>query len=104
MSAKDQRSDALGRALCRELGHDFRDRARPGPYGGYREDGSYGWRMCACDRSIPEHANAPADPAGGDGCGMVWRLCGRGGCDHIEERHVTEHAGAGSLAVEGVRS
>ena len=44
--------------------------------------------MCACDRSIPAHADAPPDPAGGDGCGMTWRLCGR--CDHIDEHHITD--------------
>jgi hypothetical protein len=76
-------------SLCLVLqGHDFRDQARMLPDGTYAEDGSYGWRACACGRSIPEHADAPADPAGGEGCGMVWRLCGR--CDHLEERHVTE--------------
>lgn len=75
-------------ALCLEQGHDFRDRARRRPDGSYVEDGSYGWRACACGRSLPEHVDAPPDPAGGEGCGMVWRLCGR--CDHIEERHVTE--------------
>jgi hypothetical protein len=47
-----------------------------------------GWRMCACDRSLPAHAEAPPDPAGGEGCGMTWRLCGR--CDHIDEHHVTD--------------
>jgi hypothetical protein len=89
-------------ALCLEQGHDFRDRARRGADGSCAEDGTYGWRVCACGRSLPEHAEAPADPAGGEGCGMEWRLCGR--CNHIEERHVTEYAGAGRLAVEGVRS
>lgn len=44
--------------------------------------------MCACDRSIPAHADAPPDPAGGEGCGMAWRLCRR--CDHIDERHLTD--------------
>jgi hypothetical protein len=75
-------------ALCLLHGHDYRDRVRRGPDGSFVEDGSYGWRACACGRSLPEHADAPADPAGGDGCGMVWRLCGR--CDHIEELHVTD--------------
>jgi hypothetical protein len=75
-------------SLCLLDGHDFRDRTRRSVDGGFIEDGSFGWRWCACDRSIPSHADAPADPAGGEGCGMVWRLCGR--CDHIEELHVTD--------------
>jgi hypothetical protein len=57
---------------CRDCGHD------------YAVDG---WRMCACDRSIPTHTFAPPDPARGDGCGIAWRLCGR--CDHIDEHHIT---------------
>ena len=58
---------------CHDHGHD------------YSPDG---WRMCACDRSLPGHADAPPDPAGGGGCGMTWRLCGR--CDHIDEHHITD--------------
>ena len=58
---------------CRDRGHE------------YARDG---WRMCACRRSIPAHADALPDPAGGDGCGITWRLCGR--CDHIDEHHVTD--------------
>jgi hypothetical protein len=90
-------------SLCQSLGsHDFRDQARMLPDGTYAEDGTYGWRACACGRSIPEHADAPPDPADGEGCGMVWRLCGR--CDHLEERHATEHLAPEPLAVEGVQS
>jgi hypothetical protein len=48
-----------------------------------------GWRMCACGRSLPGHADFPADPAGGDGCGMTWRVCAR--CDFVDEHHITEH-------------
>ncbi len=47
------------------------------------------WRMCACGRSRPAHAGTAPDPAGGDGCGMTWRVCGR--CGHITEHHITEH-------------
>ncbi len=77
------------RAWCLVHGHDYRDQHIPGPDGGtFREDGTYGWRVCGCERSIPAHADA-VDPAGGAGCGMVWRLCGR--CDHIDEHHATQH-------------
>lgn len=62
------------RRTCRDHGHD------------YAVDG---WRICACDRSIPTHADTPPDPAGGGGCAMTWRLCGR--CDHIDEHPLTEH-------------
>ena len=55
----------------------------------YADDDTRGWRMCACGRSIPAHAFAPPDPAGGEGCGMTWRICGR--CDHIDEHPITEH-------------
>lgn len=48
-----------------------------------------GWRMCACGRSLPDHADTAPDPAGGQGCGMTWRLCSR--CDFIDEHHITEH-------------
>lgn len=48
-----------------------------------------GWRMCACGRSLPDHADTAPDPAGGNGCGMTWRVCSR--CEHIDEHHVTEH-------------
>ena len=48
-----------------------------------------GWRMCACARTLPGHADTPPDPAGGDGCGMTWRLCAR--CDDVDEHHITEH-------------
>jgi hypothetical protein len=67
-------------------------------------DGAYGWRVCACDRSIPAHADTPPDPAGGEGCGIEWRPYGPG--DHMQERHVTdtapgscEHAAALSVAL-----
>ena len=75
------------RAWCLMRGHEFRDVHDHGPHG-TGEDGTGGWRPCACDRSIPAHAHARPDPAGGPGCGMAWRLCGR--CDHVDERHVTE--------------
>lgn len=45
------------------------------------------WLLCACTGSIPGHAERP-DPAGGPGCAMAWRQCGR--CDHIAERPATE--------------
>jgi hypothetical protein len=64
------------RALCLRNGHDYGD--------------PESWRVCACDRSLPRHVDAPGDPTGGSGCGMEWRLCGR--CDHIDERHVTDLA------------
>jgi hypothetical protein len=67
-------TECADRQRCRSFGHD---------YGG---PGS--WRMCACERSIPSHAETDPDPAGGDGCGMQWRLCGR--CDRIDERHVID--------------
>jgi hypothetical protein len=62
------------RQQCQSFGHD---------YGG---PGS--WRVCACERSIPEHdGHEPwQDPTSWEGCGWLWRLCGR--CDHINERHV----------------
>jgi hypothetical protein len=67
-------------------------------------DGTSGWWACACDRSIPSHADTPPDPAGGDGCGMEWRPGGLG--EHLQERHVTdtapaicEHAAALRVAV-----
>jgi len=47
------------------------------------------WRACDCGRSLPSHADTAPDPAGGHGCGMAWRICGR--CDHIDEHHITEH-------------
>jgi hypothetical protein len=62
---------------CRDRGHDYAP-----------DDERGGWRMCACQRSIPAHADAPPDPAGGDGCGITWRLCGR--CDHIDEHPITD--------------
>ncbi len=65
---------------CRDHGHD------------YAPDG---WRACACDRAIPAHLFAPPDPAGGDGCGWEWRLCGR--CDHIDEHHITDTPGPAAL-------
>jgi NTP pyrophosphatase (non-canonical NTP hydrolase) len=48
-----------------------------------------GWRMCACGRSLPGHADTPPDPAGGEGCGMTWRVCAA--CEFIDEHHITEH-------------
>jgi NTP pyrophosphatase (non-canonical NTP hydrolase) len=59
---------------CARLGHDLADD---------------GWRMCACGRSLPDHADTPPDPVGGDGCGMTWRACSR--CEFVDEHHVTEH-------------
>ena len=56
----------------------------------YGSDPQTAWRVCACTRSIPAHADR-ADPAGGPGCGMVWRVCE--GCEHIDEHHVTEQHG-----------
>jgi hypothetical protein len=69
-------TECADRQRCQSFGHD---------YGG---PGS--WRVCACERSIPEHAGHEPwqDPATWEGCGWQWRLCGR--CDHIDERHVTE--------------
>ncbi|MGQ0573894.1 MAG: hypothetical protein ACT4RN_06775 [Pseudonocardia sp.] len=75
------------RAICLMHGHEFRDVHDCGPHG-TGEDGTGGWRPCACDRSIPAHSGSRPDPAGGPGCGMEWRLCGR--CDHIDERHLTD--------------
>jgi hypothetical protein len=60
--------------LCLTRGHDL---------------AADGWRLCACGRSLPDHADTAPDPAGGDGCGMTWRVCSR--CEHIDEHHVTEH-------------
>lgn len=74
------------RAICAFHGHEFRNCTDYGPYG-TGEDGTGGWRYCACDRSIPAHRDLEPDPAGGPGCGMAWRLCGS--CDHIDEQHVT---------------
>ena len=70
---------------CRDRGHD------------YAPDG---WRMCACDRSIPAHSFVSPDPAGGDGCGIEWRLCGR--CDHIDEHHITDAAAHGTTPPNGM--
>lgn len=50
---------------------------------------SDGWRLCACARSLSDHADTPPDPAGGPGCGMTWRVCAR--CAFIDEHHVTDH-------------
>lgn len=57
--------------------------------GGHRYGGPGGWRACACGRAMPGHAAAPLDPAGGPGCGMVWRVCAD--CAHIDEHHLTDH-------------
>jgi hypothetical protein len=46
------------------------------------------WRMCACERALPAHADAAPDPAGGTGCGMAWRICEAS--NEIEERHITD--------------
>jgi hypothetical protein len=64
------------RATCALRGHDY----------GTDLDG--GWRLCACDRSIPAHADVPRSPLGRGACGMEWRVCRR--CDHIDEHHVTD--------------
>ena len=48
-----------------------------------------GWRVCACGRLLPEHADTAPDPAGGGGCGMCWRVCAC--CEFVDEHHVTEH-------------
>lgn len=64
----------------------------PGPRcvtGGHVYGGPGGWRACACGRAIPAHDATPPDPAGGPGCGMVWRVCAR--CAHVEEHHVLDH-------------
>ncbi len=53
------------------------------------------WRMCACERAMPAHADAAPDPAGGAGCGMAWRLCEAS--NEIEERHITEVQPGGHL-------
>ena len=53
------------------------------------------WRACACGRSIPSHADANPDPAGGDGCGMAWRHTEDR--NEIEERHLTEVQPGGHL-------
>ena len=65
---------------CLLGGHDYSDPARP-------EDGTYGWRACACGGGLPAHSWG-ADPVDGNGCGMAWRLCHH--CDHIDERPLTE--------------
>jgi hypothetical protein len=63
-----------------------------------------GWRMCACDRAIPAHADAAPDPAGGAGCGMTWRPHAADSSDscteigtELEERHITEVRPGGHL-------
>lgn len=38
---------------------------------------------------MPAHRDSPPDPAGGPGCGMVWRVCAD--CAHVDEHHVTDH-------------
>jgi hypothetical protein len=48
------------------------------------------WRMCACERAIPAHADTAPDPAGGTGCGMAWRT--REAAPEIEDRHITDLA------------
>lgn len=68
-------------ATCLVLGHDFSD------VDGRPEDGTYGWRACACNGSLPAHSWGD-DPADGRGCGMAWRLCRF--CDHIDEIPLTE--------------
>lgn len=75
------------RAWCLAYGHEYRNMTDLGPHG-TGEDGTGGWLMCGCDRSIPSHTDTDPDPAGGPGCAMAWRLCGR--CEHIDERHVTD--------------
>jgi hypothetical protein len=54
------------------------------------------WRMCACERALPAHANAAPDPAEGTGCGMAWRPV-PAGSNEIEERHITEVQPGGHL-------
>ncbi|GAY12440.1 hypothetical protein [Pseudonocardia sp. N23] len=62
-------------AQCEAFGHDY----GPDPV----------WRVCACEGSLYEHSGHEPwqGPSAWDGCGWMWRLCGR--CDHIDERHVT---------------
>jgi hypothetical protein len=74
MSTTTTTSTFLLADLCVTRGHDL---------------AADGWRVCACGRSLPDHADTAPDPAGGDGCGMTWRVCSR--YDHIDEHHVTEH-------------
>ncbi|RTL64506.1 MAG: hypothetical protein EKK42_24900 [Pseudonocardiaceae bacterium] len=64
-------------AQCEAFGHDY------GP------DPGRAGRVCACEGSLYEHPGHEPwqDPTAWDGCGWLWRLCGR--CDHIDERHVT---------------
>ena len=71
-----EKSAALRERLtgCEAFGHEVADD---------------GWRMCACGRSLPGHADTPPDPAGGEGCGMTWQLCAA--CDEIDEHHITDH-------------
>ena len=57
--------------------------------GGHVYGGPGGWRVCACDRGLPAHVDTPPDPAGGPGCGMVWRVCAD--CAHVDEHHITDH-------------
>lgn len=63
---------------------------------GHVYGGPGGWRACACERAIPAHADTALDPAGGPGCGMVWRVCAR--CSHIDEHHITDHDAPGDDA------
>lgn len=67
---------------CLLFGHDYTDPARP-------EDGTYGWRACACAGTLPAHSWG-ADPVDGNGCGMAWRVCRH--CDHIAELPLSELA------------
>lgn len=56
------------------------------------------WRMCACNRVLPAHADAAPDPAGGTGCGMAWRLTADR--TEIEERHITDVRDSGEFEVQ----
>jgi hypothetical protein len=87
-------ASCAARAMCARYGHVYTDPRRGGG-----EDGTGGWRACACDRRIREHADTHPDPAGGPGCGMQYRLCAR--CDHIDERHITDHPAADPDAAVG---
>src|SRR3954463_726824 len=66
---------------------------------GHSYGGPGGWRACACSRSMPAHADTPPDPAGGPGCGMVWRGCPC--CAHIAEHHITDHDSDAELDNDG---
>ncbi|QYN41087.1 hypothetical protein K1T35_47960 (plasmid) [Pseudonocardia sp. DSM 110487] len=77
-------------ACARRLGHDYRGgrpRHTADPALKAGEAGNRGWRMCACNQSIPGHSEQD-DPAGAPSCGMQYRVCGS--CGYIDERHITD--------------